>query len=455
VPESGIGPLFERGGRVLFRTAVAIDGPQGRQIGHLVIERTIDAAASSALIRGMVGQQAQVFIGNRTGDVWTDLQRAITLPALDLATPGPRELSGPNGVRMFGAPIAIPNTKLVVMIALPTAEVMAPVWRLVGQLAATGIVFIGLSTIGAAILSARVTRPLDELTGAAQAMAAGDYAQRVNAAGRDEVARLGDAFNNMARQVEQARRDLEARARELSASQKEAQRANDAKDEFLAVLSHELRTPLNAILGWCQVLSVRGVPEPETRHAIAIIERNARAQLRLVDDLLDVSRIVFGRFSVESRPVDAVSVVRAAIESIQPAAADKGVDLRTTLPAAVRSMLGDAGRLQQAAGNLLANALKFTPTGGQIDVSLVESDGLEIVVQDNGEGIAAETLPRIFDRLQQGDHTAPGLGLGLAIVREIAELHGGRVSAASRGKGTGATFRLWLPRTSNVEPLNL
>jgi CheY-like chemotaxis protein len=217
------------------------------------------------------------------------------------------------------------------------------------------------------------------------------------------------------------------------------------------------------MLGWCQLLRRGAVPPTRLAHAVDVIERNARAQLRLVDDLLDVSRIVVGRFTLQCAPVDAAAIVQAAVESIQPAATQKGVSVHTTLAPDALVARGDGGRLQQAIGNLLSNALKFTPHGGRIDVDLTHrAGGLEIVVRDTGEGIAADALPFVFNRLQQADgHAArrhAGLGLGLAIVRQVVELHGGTVKAESDGPGTGAIFRVWLPtagapdvRSSNPE----
>jgi len=450
----GPGPLREYEGRVYLRIYGVVHDSSGKLVlGHFATSRVIDAATSGQMIGSLAGQDARVFIGNQAGDVWTDLRRAVTLRSLDLNSPTSRDFLGPDGERMIGALAKVPNTPWVFVFAFPRSEVMQPVWRLVRSLTAMGTVFLLLVTAGAVVLSARVTRPLGELTDAAQAMTAGDYTQRVRTTGRDEIALLGETFNEMALQVERARADLETRARELAASREDARRANQAKDEFLAVLSHELRSPLNAMLGWCQLLRQGAVPAHRVPHAIDVIERNARAQLRLVDDLLDVSRIVVGRFFVDFHPVDAAAIVQAAIEAIQPAAVEKGVQIHANLAADVGPLRGDAGRLQQAVGNLLSNALKFTPADGLIIVSLTPADdGVEILVRDTGDGISPDILPYIFDRLRQDTERSSrqqqaGLGLGLAIVRQVIELHGGTVTAESAGKGGGATFRIRLPRT--------
>ncbi|MCU1384757.1 MAG: domain S-box [Acidobacteria bacterium] len=226
--------------------------------------------------------------------------------------------------------------------------------------------------------------------------------------------------------------------------------ANRAKDEFLATLSHELRTPLNAVLGWSRMLRDGTISPGKMPRALEVIERNAVAQLDLVEDLLDLSRIITGKFRLNVGPVDLEAAIAAAIEAIQPAAAAKGITIAIGGEDGSGVMIGDGARLQQAVWNLLANAIKFTPAGGRVAVSRQRRDAdIEIEVADNGEGIDPAVLPFVFDRFRQADsgttRTHMGLGLGLAIVRHIVELHGGRVSVTSGGKGQGSTFRLSLP----------
>jgi signal transduction histidine kinase len=234
----------------------------------------------------------------------------------------------------------------------------------------------------------------------------------------------------------------------------ESKKANHVKDEFLATVSHELRTPLNAILGWARMLGANQLAPDRARHAIAAIERNASALAHLIDDLLDVSRIVAGTLHLAPEPVDLVAVAQAALDAVRPLAATKNVQLAFSpdLPA-IETVSGDAGRLEQVIWNLLANAIKFTPAGGRVDVFIAPStDHMEVRVVDTGQGIGPDFLPHVFDRFRQADgattrrHT--GLGLGLAIVQQLVELHRGTVHAASPGVGRGATFTVRLPMSA-------
>ena len=249
------------------------------------------------------------------------------------------------------------------------------------------------------------------------------------------------------RRIESEREVLFKREQVLRA---EAEELSRLKDEFLATMSHELRTPLNAIFGWITLLRTGRLDAPTEERALETIERNARAQKRLIEDLLDVSRIVTGKVTLELGMVDPRRIIEASVETMMPAAQAKGIALVPLLDAGVGSLRGDPARLQQIVCNLLSNAIKFTPLGGRAEVVLARRGAeAEISVRDTGQGIKSEFLPFVFDRFRQEDGSISrrhgGLGLGLAIVRHLIELHGGTISAASDGEGMGSTFTLRLP----------
>src|SRR5881296_1988165 len=239
------------------------------------------------------------------------------------------------------------------------------------------------------------------------------------------------------RRIEEERRQLLSRER---GAREEAERANRAKDEFLAVVSHELRTPLNGVFGWARMLQSADVDEPTRQRGLAAIVRGAAAQVRLIEDLLDVSRVVTGNLRLDLRRVELRNVIEAALETVRPEAAAKHIEIVEELDPSA-TVMGAADRLQQVLWNLLMNAVKFTPRRGET--------AAEITVTDSGEGIGPDVLPYIFDRFRQEDSSSTrahaGLGLGLALVRHIVELHGGSVTAESPGKGRGATFVVRLP----------
>jgi PAS domain S-box-containing protein len=241
--------------------------------------------------------------------------------------------------------------------------------------------------------------------------------------------------------------EVERKARE------EAERIGRMKDEFLATLSHELRTPLNAILGWAQILSRGGLGPEQAAKAFDAIARNARLQASIVEDLLDMSRIVSGKVRLEFQPVDAAGAIETALDVIRPAADAKGVRLRKSLPSPLPPVNADPSRLQQILWNLLSNAIKFTPAGGEVRVGLRERPGsLEVSVTDTGQGIRTDFLPHVFERFRQADASTTrsygGLGLGLSIVKSLVDLHAGSISASSPGEGLGATFAVTLPIAS-------
>jgi signal transduction histidine kinase len=243
---------------------------------------------------------------------------------------------------------------------------------------------------------------------------------------------------------------------QAQAAKRELEAENRAKDQFLATLSHELRTPLNAILGWAQLLKAGQMDEEARGQAVETIERNARAQAQLIEDLLDVSRIVSGKLRLEVKRLGVQQVIDAALDVVRPSAEQKRIELAKDAPAACGVVLGDPTRLQQVVWNLMSNAIKFTPDGGRVEVGArCEEREVRIWVRDNGKGIDPEFLPHVWDRFRQADSTTTrkhsGLGLGLAIVRHLVELHQGRVSVESEGEGRGSTFTIWLPLLSRFD----
>ena len=265
----------------------------------------------------------------------------------------------------------------------------------------------------------------------------------------------------LSRYISELQRSEEAREQLLLRAERarsDAEAANRIKDEFLATLSHELRTPLTSLLGWSSVLREARRDEKVLAQGLDAIDRNAKVQAQLIDDLLDVSRIVSGKLNLDVRPLDVGSVTRAAINVVQPAADAKGISLHYWAQPGLGAISADSARLQQIIWNLLSNAVKFTPHGGKIHVRVERDDtNAKVMVSDTGQGIDPEFLPRVFDRFRQADSSTTrsfgGLGLGLAIVRHLVELHGGTVSAHSDGAGKGATFSASFPLiTDRVEP---
>jgi signal transduction histidine kinase/CheY-like chemotaxis protein len=327
------------------------------------------------------------------------------------------------------------------------------------------LITIGVAILMSARVQAVVSDPVIELARtAADVSARGDYSIRARRRTDDELGLLADAFNGMLERIQLRERELSAANEDLRREVAERRRAeqeraemlvrereaNRLKDEFLATLSHELRTPLNAILGWTKLMRARAVPQASFDKALEKVERNAHAQTRLVEDLLEISRITTGKVTIEPRPFDLVALCKTAIDSIAPTAEARGVAMERRFASAALHTAGDPDRLQQVIWNLLSNAVKFTSAGGTVSVSLRRLDGTdELVVSDTGIGIDPAFLPHVFDTFRQADasstRTHGGLGLGLSIVKRLVELHGGEVSAESAGVNAGSTFTVRLP----------
>jgi len=289
-----------------------------------------------------------------------------------------------------------------------------------------------------------ISRPIVALAGAARAIGRDRFELPEISAPPDETGELVRSFRDMVQRLASAnaeRDDLLRRERQ----------ASRLKDEFLAALSHELRTPLNAILGWTQILEATD-PDPQmVAKAVASVSRNARAQSRVIEDLLDVSRIVTGKMQLSLAAVDVRATLQAAVDVIAPAASAKRIRVDVAVPPVPCIVQADPDRLRQVLWNLLSNAVKFTDAGGTVAASVVEGEReFSIAIADTGIGISAEFLPFVFERFRQADGSPTrehgGLGLGLAIVKDVVELHSGTVRAGSDGPGRGATFIVVLPR---------
>ncbi len=303
-----------------------------------------------------------------------------------------------------------------------------------------------------------LVRPIAELASTARLVSkTGDYSMRAVRFSDDELGEFTGVFNEMLARIEQQALEIQQshdQRAELLASEQaartEVERASRLKDEFVATLSHELRTPLSAILGWAHILREPGIDADQVRAGVEVIERNARSQAQIIEDLLDMSRIIAGQIRLDVQQVDLGDVIEAALGTVKPAAEAKGIRLHMIADPKVAPVRGDPQRVQQIVWNLLSNAIKFTPKDGRVDVALSRVNShVEISVADTGQGIRAEFLPHVFDRFRQADGSTTrrhsGLGLGLAIVKQLVELHGGTIRARSDGADKGATFTVELP----------
>ncbi len=328
-------------------------------------------------------------------------------------------------------------------------ETLAPAERLRADLVTRGGWFVVIGAILSLIAAQWISAPVRRLAVSAHALQIGRFDRPLPLGGPSEVRALGRAFNAMGNGL------AELVAKE-QAARREAEAANRAKDDFLATVSHELRTPLTAIFGWAQMLHSERLPPDRVRHGIAVIERSARAQRQLIDDLLDVSRIAGNRLRIAREPVRLAEVIEAALEAVRPEAAERQVEIEAFLsePGLV---LGDARRLEQVVWNLAWNAIKFTKPSGRIKVELSRTNRqLVLTVSDTGIGISSTFLPHVFEWFRQADarsRSQSGLGLGLGIVRHLVQLHGGSVRADSRGEGHGATFVVTLPIHEPAAPV--
>ena len=380
----------------------------------------------------------------------------------------------PEGVQFSGARMLVTlverdrekdTVAATLQVRSDLAAVQQQLWEQAIIIGTVMIIALGVATLLSARLQAFVSEPIVDLSKTASAISArGDYSIRAVQRSEDEIGVLVDAFNRMLDRI-QMREDELSRAnddlrREVAerrrAEQERAEllvrerEANRLKDEFLATLSHELRTPLNAILGWTKLLRGNALPPSGVDRALEKVERNAQVQARLVEDLLEVSRITTGKLRLDIREMDLVALTGTALDSIRPTAEARGVRIERSFSDASLTTAGDPDRLQQVIWNLLSNAVKFTPAGGTVRIEVHRrGDVDELTVSDTGIGIDPAFLPNVFDTFRQADASSTrshgGLGLGLSIVRHLVEVHGGSVSARSAGIGQGATFTVRLP----------
>jgi signal transduction histidine kinase len=371
-----------------------------------------------------------------------------------------------EGTPAYSAWVRSPVTGWTVGVGLPSSAIDGPIRKSFFTLVGVGLGILAAGIVLASYLSRGIVRAHRSAAMAARALAHGEqtepFRSRITEAD-DLSSALADAaaiLQTRMRERDAAQREVDRNRALLFEQEQGARRAAEtlsrAKDEFVATVSHELRTPLNAIYGWVGLLKSGQLDEARHAHALEVIERNTRAQAQLIDDLLDMSRMIRGTVRLEMSPLVLSEVLETAVDSVRPTAAARqiGVSVRAHAKPIVSA---DPSRVQQMLWNLFSNALKFTPAGGHVDAAMdVEGDDAVIRISDNGEGIASEFLPHVFDRFRQetSDITRShsGLGIGLALVRHLSELHGGSVSAASAGKGRGATFTLRLPilRTLDV-----
>ena len=365
-----------------------------------------------------------------------------------------------EGTRAYSAWSRSPLTGWTVGIGLPAEPIAGPIRRSYTALALAGICMCGAALVLALFLGRDIVRGQTAAATAARALARGEppllFESRIAETHdlADGLREAGAILDRRLRERDEAQAEADRHRAALLDREKSARRSaealNRAKDEFIATVSHELRTPLNAIFGWVSLLRTGTLDPSRNGHALDVIERNTRAQAQLVEDLLDMSRIIQGNVRLGMEPLDLAVVLDSAVESLKPTADARTIPIASSAPHGLAFVSGDQGRLQQVVWNILSNALKFTPPGGRIEARGTAADGEAIVrISDSGEGIAPEFLPHVFDRFRQENaavtRTHSGLGLGLSLVRHLVELHGGTIQAESEGKGRGATFTMRLP----------
>ena len=354
-----------------------------------------------------------------------------------------------------GDRIYTPFTRLApsgwsVALGMPASLVEGAAYRSLGAYGGGVLLSIALGTLAALWVARSINGPIADLRAAAQALGRREMPRPPETA-IQEISDVAASLASAAEELTRGEAQREDLLRKERLARETAETADRAKEEFLGVLSHELRTPLNAVYGWARMLQSGQIrDDAAVARALEVIVRNSDVQVQLIDDLLDVSRVISGKMRLDVRPVDLHTVVHGALDAVRPAADAKAIRVQTVLDPRAGPVTGDPARLQQVVWNLLMNAVKFTPRGGRVQLHLQRVNShLEIVVSDTGQGIAPEMLPHVFERFRQADSSSTrahgGLGLGLALVKHLVELHGGTVLARSAGEGQGATFVVTLP----------
>lgn len=361
-----------------------------------------------------------------------------------------------DGEQVYVAFSQVKDSGWVVAVTVPVRAIQGPAKQAMWLVIGSGLALLLVSSAGAILLSRHISRSIASAASAAQALARGDRPQ-VSPSSIQEVLLLAESLDFAANLLAQREQQQGENLARIEAAREEAETANRLKDEFLAVLSHELRSPLNPILGWSKLLRTGKLDATKTAYALETIERNAKLQTQLIEDLLDVSRILQGKLILNQVPVNLSAIVAAALETVNLMAQAKSIEIQMTLDPTTGKVLGDPARLQQVVWNLLSNAVKFTPEKGYIDIQLkAVGSHAQIQISDTGQGISPEFLPYVFEYFRQADSTTTrkfgGLGLGLAIVRHLVELQGGTVQADSRGEGQGSIFTVTLPLLEDENP---
>jgi len=444
------------GNRSLLLLGAPIRDATGRLAGLLV------AAHNSEVLSGRIARPgSKVVMNDGYGKIIAirdDLPRSVEpLPGLpdgwDRAFPSGRALQGEKGVAGFAR---VPGVGWAVAVERPRGAVLAGVRRGRDVAFCLLLAVVPLAAIGGIRAAGRIARPLQVLSDAVDGMTAGNLTAPLDDDSTiTEVTRLSSAFREMRDRLATRTRESERLAAELRARAEALAEADRRKDEFLAMLAHELRNPLGAIANASYLIEQLGPSSPPMDRSVAIIRRQIQHLVRLVDDLLDVSRITRGKVELRRELLDLVEIVRNVVDTVRPLAEAKSLSLRLDLSSESLPLEGDATRLEQVFSNLLRNAVKFTPPGGHIDVTAGRGASREAVirVRDDGIGIAADLLPRVFDLFAQGeqalDRAGAGLGIGLTLVRSLVELHGGRVEARSDGPGCGSELEVRLALASS------